>query len=213
MRSRLVAVGLGAVLVGLFAFAGTAAAVPVTGSVSDEQDATQELLATGRVRDNPDLRRLTVSYDAPSGIIEVTVELWRALAYDGTYQYGGLSFDMGSRYDAAGECVADTTGDPTVYINIFRNDSRPQDSYVTINSVVIGGVAVQRVSPTREEGGVAFDLDQVEVASGIDHLLEKPRGVDLHVREAHPMRAHVLRVAADVGDHEERASGLHLAIL
>ena len=31
------------------------------------------------------------------------------------------------------------------------------------------GVAVQRVGPTREEGRVALDLDQVEVAGRIDH--------------------------------------------
>ena len=66
------------------------------------------------------------------------------------------------------------------------------------------GVAVQRVGLTREEGCVAFDLDQVEVGRGIDHLLEQPAGVDLGVGKAHPMGSHVLGVAADVGDQEER---------
>ena len=73
------------------------------------------------------------------------------------------------------------------------------------------GVAVQRVSLTREEGRVAFDLDQVEVGHSIDHLFEQPRGVYLGVGEAHPMGAHVLGVAADVSDHEQRTPGLHAA--
>ena len=71
------------------------------------------------------------------------------------------------------------------------------------------GVAVQRVSRTREEGRVAFDLDQVEVAGRIDHLLEEPAPCYLGVGEAHPMGAHVLRVAADVSDQEQRPPGLH----
>jgi hypothetical protein len=34
-------------------------------------------------------------------------------------------------------------------------------------------IAVQPVSLTREEGRVAFDLDQVKVQGGIDHLFEQ----------------------------------------
>ena len=64
-------------------------------------------------------------------------------------------------------------------------------------------------SPTREEGRVTFDLDQVEVGSGIDHRFEQPRGVYLGVGEAHPMGAHVLRVAADVSDQEDSTLGPH----
>src|SRR3954447_17116977 len=33
-------------------------------------------------------------------------------------------------------------------------------------------VAVQRAGLTREEGCIAFDLDQVEAGGGIDHLLQ-----------------------------------------
>ena len=33
---------------------------------------------------------------------------------------------------------------------------------------------VQGVGPTGEESGVAFDLDQLEVAGGVDHRLEQP---------------------------------------
>jgi hypothetical protein len=113
----------------LFAFAGTAGAIPVTGSVTDEQDAPPELLPSGAVRDNPDLRRLTVSYDATSGAIEVALELWRALAYDRNDQYGEVTFAVGSRHDAAGDCVADTTGDAFVSLYFYRSVSRPQDSY------------------------------------------------------------------------------------
>ena len=65
------------------------------------------------------------------------------------------------------------------------------------------GVAFQRVSLTREERRVAFDLDQVEAVGGIDHLFEQPGGGYLGVGEAHPMGAHVLGVAADVSDQEK----------
>ena len=52
------------------------------------------------------------------------------------------------------------------------------------------------------EGRVAFDLNQVEVAGRIDHLLEQaPRGC-LRVPEDGAVGLHVLRVAADVGDQE-----------
>ena len=116
MRSRVVSSGLGAVLMVLLVFAETAAAVPVSGSVADEQDARPEVLADGRVRDNPDLKRLSVSYDSPTGSITATVELWRPLGYDGTCQWGQLSFTLGSRYNSAGDCVADSAGDPTMVI-------------------------------------------------------------------------------------------------
>jgi hypothetical protein len=65
------------------------------------------------------------------------------------------------------------------------------------------------MSMAREEGCVTFDLDQVEVASGLDHLFEQPGGVYLGVREAHPMGAHVLRVSADVSDQEDSTLRLH----
>ena len=68
-------------------------------------------------------------------------------------------------------------------------------------------VAVQRVGLAGEERRVALDLDQVEAGGGIDHLLEQPGGVHLGVGEAHPVGAHVLRVAADVRDHEQRTPG------
>jgi hypothetical protein len=64
-------------------------------------------------------------------------------------------------------------------------------------------VAGKGVSLTGEEGTVPFDLDQVKVASGIDHLFEEPRGVYLGVGEAHSMGAHVLRVSADISDQED----------
>ena len=60
-----------------------------------------------------------------------------------------------------------------------------------------------------EERRVALDLDEVEAGGGIDHLLEHPRGVDLGVRETHPMRAHVLGVATDVRDQQDRTAGFH----
>jgi hypothetical protein len=123
MRSRLVSVGLGAVLMVLFVFAGTAAAAPVSGSVADEQDARPEVLQGGGVRYNPDLKSLSVSYDSPTGSITATVELWRSLGYDGTWQWGQVSFALGSHYRAAGDCVADTPGDPTMVI--YLNGSSP----------------------------------------------------------------------------------------
>src|SRR5207248_11115288 len=61
----------------------------------------------------------------------------------------------------------------------------------------------------REEGSVTFNLDQVEVGSRIDHFFEQPRGVHLGVGEAHPMRAHVLRIAADISDQEDGTLRLH----
>ena len=68
--------------------------------------------------------------------------------------------------------------------------------------------AIQRVGLAREEGRVAFDLDQVEVGGRIDHLLEQaPRGC-LRVPEDGAVGLHVLRVAADVGDQEQRTPGL-----
>jgi hypothetical protein len=75
MRSRVVTAGLGVVLMVLLVFVGTAVAVPVSGTVTDEQDARPEVLTGGGVRDNPDLKRLSVSYDSPTGTITATVEL------------------------------------------------------------------------------------------------------------------------------------------
>ena len=69
--------------------------------------------------------------------------------------------------------------------------------------------ADQRVVRTREESRVTFDLDQVEVASRIDHLLEQARCDYLRVREDGAVGLHVLRVAPDVRDQEQRAPGLH----
>jgi hypothetical protein len=71
-------------------------------------------------------------------------------------------------------------------------------------------IAVQRVSPTREEGRVAFDLDQVEVAGGIDHLLDQSGGDRLGMAEAHPMGPHVVGIAADVGDEKKRLRRGHV---
>ncbi len=70
-------------------------------------------------------------------------------------------------------------------------------------------VNVQRVGLTREKGCVTFDLDQIEVGHGIDHLLQQPRGVHLGMRKAHAMESHVLGVAADVSDQEEGTPRRH----
>src|SRR5688572_3506916 len=70
-------------------------------------------------------------------------------------------------------------------------------------------IAVQRVSLTREESRVAFDLDQVEVVGGIDNLFEQSGGVRLRMAKAHPMGAHVVGIAADVGDDEKRLRRRH----
>jgi hypothetical protein len=43
----------------------------------------------------------------------------------------------------------------------------------------------------------------------VDHLLEQPGSDRLGVAEAHPMRAHVLGVAAHVGNEEECPLGIH----
>ena len=67
-------------------------------------------------------------------------------------------------------------------------------------------VTVQSCQPAGEKGCVALDLDQLEAGGGIDHLLQQPRGVDLGVREAHPVGSHVVGVAADVSDEEERTT-------
>ena len=71
------------------------------------------------------------------------------------------------------------------------------------------GAVIQRVGLAREERRVAFDLDQVEAAGRIDHLLEQaPRGC-LRVPEEGAVELHVLRVAADIGDQEQGTLGLH----
>jgi CRP-like cAMP-binding protein len=69
--------------------------------------------------------------------------------------------------------------------------------------------AIQRVGLAREEGRVAFDLDQVEVAGRIDHFLEQALRGCFRVPEDGAVGLHVLRVAADVGDQEQRTPGLH----
>ena len=70
--------------------------------------------------------------------------------------------------------------------------------------------AIERVGPAREEDRVTFDLDQVEVAGRIDHPLEQARRGCLRVPEDSAVDLHVLRVAADVGDQEQRTPGLHV---
>src|SRR3954468_21364380 len=70
-------------------------------------------------------------------------------------------------------------------------------------------VAIQRVGLAREERRVAFDLDQVEVAGRIDHLLEQAPRRCLRVPEEGAVELHVLGVAADVSDQEESTLGLH----
>ena len=62
---------------------------------------------------------------------------------------------------------------------------------------------------TREKRCVAFDLDQVEAAGRIDHLLEQERRGRLRVSEDAAVELHVLRVAADVGYQEQRTPGRH----
>lgn len=68
-------------------------------------------------------------------------------------------------------------------------------------------IAVQDVSITREEGGVTLDLDEIEAARRVDHLLEQPSSGRLSVGEAGPVKAHVLGVAADVGDQSSARPG------
>jgi hypothetical protein len=69
--------------------------------------------------------------------------------------------------------------------------------------------AVQRVGLARKEGRVAFELDQVEVGGRIDHLLQHARRGCLRVPEESAVELHVLRVAADIGDQEQRTPSLH----
>ena len=61
-----------------------------------------------------------------------------------------------------------------------------------------------------EECRIAFDLDEVEVAGRIDHLFEQARRDHLRVREDGAVGLHVLRVAPDVRDQEQRTPGFHL---
>ena len=70
-------------------------------------------------------------------------------------------------------------------------------------------LAIQPVAVAREEGCVAFDLDQFEAGGRIDHLLEQARGRGLRVSEHGAVGLHVVRVTADVGDQEQRAPSLH----
>src|SRR3954454_3110939 len=70
--------------------------------------------------------------------------------------------------------------------------------------------AIQPVAVAREEGRVAFDLDQLEAGGRIDHLLEQARRGRLRVPEHRAVRLHVLRVTADVGDQEQGPASLHV---
>ena len=74
-------------------------------------------------------------------------------------------------------------------------------------------LAIQWVGLAREKGRVAFDLDQVEVAGRIDHLLEQARRRCLRMPEQGAVELHVLRVAADVGNQEQLTPCLHAATL
>jgi hypothetical protein len=81
----------------------------------------------------------------------------------------------------------------------------------TTASVMAASIAPpSSVSASRErKAAFAFDLDQVEVAGRIDHFLEQaPRGC-FRVPEDGVVGLHVLRVAADVGDQEQRTPGRH----
>jgi hypothetical protein len=72
-----------------------------------------------------------------------------------------------------------------------------------------GGGAFQRSGVSREERGVALDLDQVEAAGSIDDRLQQASGGCLRMSETRPVEAHVVGVAADVGDHEESPVRVH----
>ena len=86
---------------------------------------------------------------------------------------------------------------------------RPVHGHGGLESQVDRRVTVQRLGLTSQKGCVTFDFDQVEVGHGIDHLLQKARGVDLGMRKAHSMESHVLGVAADVSDKEKRTLRRH----
>jgi hypothetical protein len=162
MRSGRAAAMVGAALMSVCAFTGTAAAATVSGSVDDEQDATPEVLWNGQVRDNPDLKRLSVTYESTTGTINAGVELWRALAYDGNAQYGTLYVTLGSRFDSAGRCVADTSGDPTVFVQFYRSYS-PYDyvqasaQFVGFNGTVGGAQSPAPADWSRLSASVAAD--------------------------------------------------------
>ena len=69
--------------------------------------------------------------------------------------------------------------------------------------------SVQSIGVAREEGGVALDLDQVEARGGVDDPVEHPGRGRLRVPEDAAVELHVLRVAPDVGDQEQRTPGRH----
>ena len=69
--------------------------------------------------------------------------------------------------------------------------------------------AVQRIGVAREEGRVALDLDEIESLRGIDDLVEHASRCCLRVAEDAAVELHVLRVAADVRDQEQRTPSGH----
>jgi hypothetical protein len=54
-----------------------------------------------------------------------------------------------------------------------------------------------------EKRRVSLEVGEAKPRGGVDDSLEKPVGVLLRVREAHPVQLHELRVAPDVGQHEQ----------
>jgi hypothetical protein len=86
---------------------------------------------------------------------------------------------------------------------------RPMHGHGGVESQGDRCITVHRVGLTSEKGCVTFDLDQVELGHGIDHLLQQPGGIHLGMCQAHPMGSHVLGVAADVSDQEQRAARGH----
>ncbi len=70
-----------------------------------------------------------------------------------------------------------------------------------------GDLLCRRVGDV-QEGGVSLQPGQLEVGSGVDDRVEQSLRVLLRVRQARPVHVHEARVAADVGDHEQRVDGL-----
>src|SRR5207249_1589462 len=69
--------------------------------------------------------------------------------------------------------------------------------------------SVQPVGVARKEGRVALDLDQVKVWRSVDDLVEQTSRGGLRMPEDAAVGVHVLRVAADVGDQEQRTPSRH----
>src|SRR5204863_10112467 len=57
------------------------------------------------------------------------------------------------------------------------------------------------------ERGVALESRELEIGSRVDDRVEQSRRVLLRVGEARAVQVHEARVAADVGDHEQRVDG------